>query len=159
MMRYYNQTKTGVYQGFIIMGSAMPPMKYPEAAPYVTTTGFGAQYAIALIMNKKSLSRLPAELRKIVLDVGRSWGPVGDEAYAGANKWGHRTARKLFKKAKFSSLSDAERAKWANKIPNIAKQWAARLEKRGQPGNKALSMYMDALRAQGVNCARQWDKS
>ncbi len=159
MMRYYNQTKTGVYQGFIVMGSAMPPMKYPEVARYVTSTDFGAQYAIALAMNKNSLKRLPAALRKIVLDVGRNWGPVGDKAYAGANKWGHRTARKMFKKAIFTSLSQAERVKWANKLPNIAKEWAARLEKRGLPGNKVLSMYMNALRAQGVKCARQWDKS
>lgn len=158
MMQYYNSTKTGVYQGFIIIGSAMPPMKYPEAAPYVTTTGFGAQYAVALVMNKDSLKKLPPALRKIVTEVGAEWGPVGDKAYAGANAWGFRTAKKMFPKAKFTKLSEKERKRWAMKMPNIAQEWAARLEKRGLPGKQALKMYMDALRAQGVNCAREWDK-
>ena len=41
-------------------------MKYPEAAPYVTKVGFGAQYAAALIVNKSVYAKLPPALQKIL---------------------------------------------------------------------------------------------
>ena len=57
MTLYYNNAKTGVIDGFIIFPSAIPGMKYPEAAPFVTKVGFGAQYAAALIVNKSALQQ------------------------------------------------------------------------------------------------------
>jgi TRAP-type C4-dicarboxylate transport system substrate-binding protein len=158
MFRYYNDTKTGIYQGFIIMGSPIPPMKYPEVAPYVTRVNFGAMYAVALVMNKDSMKKLPADVQKAIRGAAKSWGPIGDKGHIGAGKWGWNTGKKMFKKATFSEFPQAERVKWANAMPNIAKEWAARMEKKGLPGNKVLSLYMDALRAQGVKCARNWDK-
>ena len=52
MTLYYNNAKTGVIDGFIMFPSSIPGMKYPEAAPFMTKVGFGAQYAAALIINK-----------------------------------------------------------------------------------------------------------
>ena len=48
-------------------------MKYPEAAPYVTEVGFGAQYAAALIVNKGVYNKLPPALQKILREVGQEW--------------------------------------------------------------------------------------
>ena len=158
MFRYYNDTKTGIYQGFIIMSSPIPPMKYPEVAPYVTRVNFGAMYAVALVMNKDTMKKLPADVQKAIRAAATAWGPVGDKGHIGAGKWGWGTGKKMFKKATFSEFPEAERVKWAKSMPNIAKEWAARMEKKGLPGNKVLTQYMDALRAQGVKCAREWDK-
>lgn len=158
MMQYYNSTKTGVYQGFIIMGSSIPGMKYPEAAPYVTRTRFGAMYAVALIMNKDSLKRLPEPLQKIILEVGKDWGPVGDKAVNAAYERGFTAGKKMFKRAKWNEFTDAERKEWAMKMPNIALEWAKGLDAKGLPGTEVLKGYMDALRAEGIECARQWDK-
>ncbi len=158
MMQYYNSTKTGVYQGFIIIASAIPGMKYPEAAPYVTKVRFGAMYAVALVMNKDSLKRLPPALRKIVLEVGRDWGAAGDKAQQAAYERGFSLGKKMFKDAKWSEFSDAERKEWAMKMPNIAQEWAKALDAKGLPGTKVLKGYMDAMRDGGVQCARQWDK-
>lgn len=159
MMEYYNSTKTGVYQGFIIFGSATIPMKYPEAAPYVTRANFGAMYTNTIVMNKDSMKRLPANIQKIIRDVANEWEVKGDTATAGKAKWSFDGAKKAFKDAKFYELPDAERKKWAMKMPNVAKQWAARMDKKGLPGTKVLKIYMDSLRAQGVKCMREWDKS
>lgn len=158
MMEYYNSTKTGVYDGFIIFHSASPAMKYPEAAPYVTDVNFGAMYAAALIANKASMSRLPKEIQKIITEVGAEWGPQGDKAYANAGARGLATSKDMFKSANFTAFPDAERVKWAKAMPNIAKEWAARADKDGLPGTKVLQAYMNGLRAEGVNCMRQWDK-
>lgn len=158
MMEYYNSTKTGVYDGFIIFNSAATAMKYPEAAPFVTQVRFGAMYAAALIMNKNSLARLPKEIQQIILEVGREWAAVGDKAYAEAGVRGLATARETFKNATFTDFPDSERAKWARAMPNIGKEWAQRADKDGLPGTRVLSAYLDALRAQGEKCLRDWDK-
>ncbi len=158
MMEYYNSTKTGVYQGFIIFGSATIPMKYPEAAPYVTRANFGAMYTNAVVINRDSMKRLPKAVQKAIRDVATEWEVKGDAATAGKAKWSFDGAKKAFKNAKFYELPDAERKKWAMKMPNVAKQWVERMKKKGLPGDKALKIYMDSLRAQGVKCMREWDK-
>jgi TRAP-type C4-dicarboxylate transport system substrate-binding protein len=158
MMEYYNSTKTGVYQGFIIFGSATIPMKYPEAAPYVTRANFGAMYTNVIVANIDSMKRLPANMQKIIRDVAQEWEAKGDVATGGKAKWSFDGAKKAFKDAKFYDLPDGERKKWAMKMPNVAAQWVGRMKKKGLPGDKALKIYMDSLRAQGVKCMREWDK-
>lgn len=159
MMEYYNSTKTGVYEGFIIFGSATVPMKYPEAAPYVTKADFGAVYTDVIIVNKDSMRRLPKEIQKIMRDVAKEWEAKGDAAVEAKAKWSFEGAQKTFKDAKFYVLPDEERKKWANAMPNVAKQWVERMKKKGLPGEQALKIYMDSLRAQGAKCMREWDKS
>jgi hypothetical protein len=44
-------------------------------------------------------------------------------------------------------------------MPNIAKEWAARLEKRGLPGNKLVATYVAEMRAMNVEVTRDWDKN
>ncbi len=43
-------------------------------------------------------------------------------------------------------------------MPNVAKSWTASLEKKGIPGKKILSYYMDRMRANNQPILRQWDK-
>jgi len=157
MTLYYNNAKTGVIDGFIIFPSANPGMKYAEAAPHLTKVGFGAQYAAALIINKATYEKLPAEVQKIIREAGAAWSDaadksqqeIGDKAYAGVPS---------FKGADTFALPREEQLKWANAMPNIAKEWAARLDKQGLPGSKSLSLYMDEMRKAGAKPVRDWDK-
>ncbi len=158
MMEYYNSTKSGVYEGFIIMGSAAVPMKYPEAAPFVNVIDFGSNYTNFLIMNKASLARLPEPIQKIIQDVAQEWAVRADKASAEAGRNGIESARKAFPNATIRAVSEDERRRWAMAMPNIAKEWAAALDKQGLPGARVLNEYMTALRAQGVKCLREWDK-
>ena len=43
-------------------------------------------------------------------------------------------------------------------MPNIAKDWVARNEERGEPAKKVLDTYMAKLRAEKVELVRDWDK-
>jgi TRAP-type C4-dicarboxylate transport system substrate-binding protein len=157
MTLYYNNAKTGVIDGFIIFPSANPGMKYSEAAPYATKVGFGSQYAAALIINKATYDKLPPEVRKIMHEAGAAWTAaadksqqeIGDKAYAEVPK---------FSGAQNFALPREEQAKWANAMPNIAKEWAERNDKAGLPGSKALSLYMDEMRKAGAKPVRDWDK-
>ena len=94
MMEYYNSTKTGVYEAFIIFPSAHPGMKYPEVAPYTVKVGFGAQYAAAIIINKGVFDKFPPALQKIFRDAGAEMGRGGRQGDAGrrAGRAGRRGA-------------------------------------------------------------------
>ncbi len=157
MMLYYNSAKTGVIDGFIIFPSAVKGMKYPEAAPNLTITGFGAQYAAALLVNKSAWSKLPAALQKILQETALEWGAKADAMMHGLGEAGVEAA-KGFPNAQVFVLPREEQVKWANAMPNIAKEWAERADKQGLPGSKALTAYMTEMRASGAKPVRDWDK-
>ncbi len=43
-------------------------------------------------------------------------------------------------------------------MPNIAKDWAGKLDKKGLPGTKLVSAYMDKMRAAKQPILRHWDR-
>ena len=141
MMEYYNSTKTGVFEGFIIFTSAHPGMKYPEVAPYTVKVGFGAHYAAAMIINQGVFNKFPPALQKIFRDAGQT----GLEAVGGF-------------KGQVLEFPREEQVKWAKMMPNIGKEWAQKLDGQGLPGTKALAAYMDEMRRLGAKPARDWDK-
>jgi TRAP-type transport system periplasmic protein len=156
MMEYYNSTKNGVFEGFIVFPSTFPAMKYPEAAPYVTKVGFGAQYSVVLTMNKDSFGKLPPAVQKIFLEVGEQWGAQSDKAYMTAGEVGYKSLASF--NAHLFEFPQEERKKWADAMPNIAKEWAASMEKKGLPGNQALSALMNEARKEGIKPVRDWDR-
>jgi TRAP-type C4-dicarboxylate transport system substrate-binding protein len=158
MMLYYNSAKTGVIDGFIIFPSAVRGMKYPEAAPNLTMVGFGAQYAAALLVNKNVWNKLPPELQKILRETALEWGAKADAMMQNRGKDGV-AATKGFKNTQVFALPRAEQTKWANAMPNIAKEWADRLDKQGLPGSKTLAAYMTEIRKSGAKPVRDWDKN
>ena len=115
-----------------------PGMKYPEAAPYVTKVGFGAQYAAALIINKGVHDKLPPELQTILREAAQAWTAAADEAQQRHLQQGLRLGAEKFPGAQTFELPREEQAKWANAMPNIAKEWAERIDEHGLPGTKAL---------------------
>ena len=158
MMEYYNSSKTGVIDGFIIFPSSVGGMKYPEAAPYLTKVGFGAQYAAALIVNKATFAKLPPELQKVLREAGEAWGTAADKAMLSAGDDGTK-ATTSFPKAEVFNLPLDEQTKWANAMPNLGKEWAERIDKQNLPGNKVLTLYMDEMRKAGAKPVRDWDKN
>ncbi len=62
------------------------------------------------------------------------------------------------KGVKMTDMSAMERQRWAKAMPNIAKEWADRLEARKIPGRAVLSAFMDEMRARKIDIARQWDR-
>ncbi len=156
IMEYYNSTKTGVYDGFITVASSFSGMKLPEAAPYVTRVGFGAQYAVVLTMNRDSYRKMPESLRKILGEAGAAWGLASDKGQVAA---GNANLQNLASfKAQLYELPRAEQVRWAKSMPNIAREWAERMDKQGLPGSKALGVLMAEARKAGATPVRDWDK-
>ena len=116
----------------------------------------GTANSKALTMNLDSYKRMPQAVRKIIHEVAHDYRDyTAKAAMDDAAK-----AYERYKKAggTIIQVSDADRAKWANKMPNIGKEWAADLDKQGLPGTKLLSAYMDKMRAAKEPILRQWDK-
>ena len=153
---YYNELKTGVYDGVIVFASAALPGKLYEVAPHVTRAGLGAQYAGALCANVDWYEGLPSEARDALhagADAAREW-------YLSALEGAVETSFKVMGEngATITEASDEMRAAWAAGMDNSAKIWAEGLDAQGIPGSEVLSLYLNAMREAGATPLRDWDQ-
>lgn len=153
---YYNEIKTGVYDGVLVFASAALPGKLYEVAPYVTKFGLGAQYAGSLCANEAWYDSLPDEV-KAALDVGAdaamAWYHDDLEAFVQI-----ALTKMAEEGATITEATPEMRQEWAANMDNAAKTWAEQLDAQGRPASNILSAYMDAMRAAGATPLRDWDK-
>lgn len=152
----YNNIQLGVYDALIGFNTAAMGIKLYEVAPYVSLVNFGAQYPAGVAVNKRFFDSLPPEVQKVFRDAGKHYNKV----LAARQSAKAAKAAEAMKKAgaTFIPFSDDKRAEWANKMPNVAMDWARSMEAKGLPGKKVVKAYLDALRARGVHLVRNWDK-
>ncbi|WP_137699418.1 C4-dicarboxylate TRAP transporter substrate-binding protein [Marimonas lutisalis] len=153
---YYNEIKTGVYDGVIVFASAALPGKLHEVAPYITKVGFGAQYAGGLAANADWFDDLPAEVQDALM----AGAKADAEAYqkdldASVTKF---LAIMQEQGATVTEVDQAFRERWANGMDNVAKLWAEKLDGEGKNGTAVLKAYMDTMRAAGATPVRNWDQ-
>ncbi len=153
---YYNEIKTGVYDGVIVFASAALPGKLYEVAPFITKVGFGAQYAGGIAANKEWFDSQP-EVVQTALRAGAEADRVAylEDLDASVTKF---LAMMEAEGATISEVSDEMRREWVMGMDNVAKIWAQELDAAGQPGTEVLKIYMDAMRASGAVPLRDWDK-
>lgn len=153
---YYNGIQTGLVDGAILPGTGILPFKLHEVAPYVIDAGLGGMISGALTMNLDTWKKLPPEMQKMFRELGREYGELVVQRVS-ANRIKHF---KIIAKqgAKISVLPESEQAKWAKAVPNIAGEWAARVEGEGLPAKQILKAYMDTVRSRGGKPLRDWDK-
>jgi TRAP-type C4-dicarboxylate transport system substrate-binding protein len=153
---YYNGIKTGVFEGTLTFMTAAMAIKVYEVAPSICMVNFGAQFAGGLSINKDVFESFPPYMQKIFIDVGKGYNEKLAEAQAARAKKAMETMEQGG--AKVVYLSDAERKRWADKLPNVPMEWAESMEAKGLPGKAMLQGYLDGLRARGVKLVRDWDK-
>ncbi|MDA8869883.1 C4-dicarboxylate TRAP transporter substrate-binding protein [Rhizobiaceae bacterium] len=153
---YYNELKTGVYDGVIVFASAALPGKLFEVAPYVTRLGLGAQFAGVLGANKDWYDGLPAEVQQALhtgADAARDW--YNDELETAAAS----ALTAMADNGATVTEAPAElREQWAKGMDNAAKAWATQLDGEGVKGSEMLTVYMDEMRKSGATPLRDWDK-
>ncbi len=153
---YYNGIKTGVFEGTLTFMTAGAAIKVYEVAPNLCMVNFGAQFAGGLSINKDVFDSFPPYMQKIFKDVGAEYAIKLAQAQAAKADGAMKAMVKAG--AKLTNLSDAERKRWANKLPNVPMNWAEAMEKKGMPGKKVLRGYLDGLRKRGTVLVRDWDK-
>jgi TRAP-type C4-dicarboxylate transport system substrate-binding protein len=155
MAQSYTNIKNGVYDGYPISVILSFVYKTWSAAPYFTEVSFGPSNVSAITFNTSTWKSLPSYAHKIIHEEAAKW--VGYQDKADDAKRGKFLGIMKKRGVKFGKLPEAERQKWANTLPNIAKEWADRLEEKGQPGTKIMKAFMDELRARKITFARNWD--
>ena len=156
LVSFYNKLKTGVVSGAMLWPEAVVRFKIVEVAPYMLKADLGAACSKAINVNAKSWKNLPAEVQEALASqaIGyrdqmssQALAKGKDSLDAFRNKGGTVTA-----------LSKEDREAWSKSMPNIAREWADGLEKKGIPGSKILTAYMDRMRAAKQPIMRHWDR-
>lgn len=156
LQTYYNDIQTGVTEGALTFATGAFPIKLTEVAPHITKVNYGAQFAGALVMSKRVYDKLPADAKKIVMEVGAEYDAKLSALLTA-------TSVSLMQKmveggAKVRELSPAERKQWAAVLPNVALPWAKDLDAKGLPGTQVLNEFVAQIRAAGVQFPRDWSK-
>ncbi|MGB0631695.1 MAG: C4-dicarboxylate TRAP transporter substrate-binding protein [Alphaproteobacteria bacterium] len=153
---YYNGVKTGVADGGITITTGMFPFKLHEVGKYITVVDMGGPISGAITMNKDTWNSLPAYMQDIFMKLG---GEYSAKQAAIIEKNAVKFMGLMAKQgAIVSTLPAAERRKWAEVMPNIAKEWVDANEKKGIPAKAVMKTFMDVARASGAKPLRNWDE-
>lgn len=153
---FYTNIQTGVTEGAVSYFSGIQSVRVYEVATHITEVNFGSMFLGGVGITLDRFNKLPKEVQDALVEAGKAYGGrLIDE-----NKRRYDEARKIMTAAgtTISTLSPAERKKWVEALPNIAKEWATGLEAKGKPAGKVLSSYMEELRKSGETPARNWDR-
>ena len=156
LVGYYNKLKTGVVDGAMIWAEASVIFRTVEVAPYMLRSSIGTVNSKAITVNSKTWKRLPNEVRQALRKAAVFYRDQTGKTVYGRSKVMYKKFAQ--KGGKITDMSDAQRKAWVTGMPNVAKSWAESVEKKGIPGKKILSYYMDQMRANNQPILRQWDK-
>jgi TRAP-type C4-dicarboxylate transport system substrate-binding protein len=151
---FYNMLQTGVADGAVILITGVLPFKLHEVAPYITKVDLGAVFSGALAMNKKTWDALPPHMKDLFLELGRDYAKMCADLTA-EREAGAWAALAKMPNVTVSELPQAERAKWAKALPDVAGDWARR---NGDAGRQVLKIFMEEARKHGAKPLREWDK-
>ncbi len=154
--KYYNNVKTGVVDAAMVWPEAAESFKIGEVAPYMLQANLGSVASKVVTANKKTWESLPEEVKKVIQEVAVEYrdhiAKVSMERAGSSLKWFKDQGGKIV------TVTEDERLDWAKNMPNIAQDWAERLEEKGIPGKQILVDYMSELKSAGEKPLRDWDK-
>ncbi|MGE0652396.1 MAG: TRAP transporter substrate-binding protein DctP [Alphaproteobacteria bacterium] len=156
MSSSYSDIKNKVYEGYTMGETQAFPYRTFEVAQHLTRVYFGVTNVPSLVVNKRTWDSMPATLRTIISEVASRWGD--EYLKMDSARTSEFTAKMVAQGLKVHEMPTAERQRWAKMMPNIAKDWAADMDKQGLPGTSILTAYMDEVRASGQPVVREWDK-
>lgn len=138
----YLSLQTGVYSGWLMFPSAYLGFKFHEPAPHYTLIGFGAMAVNGLTMNSKSLARLPEDVQKIIMEVGRGYEDASGAELNRRQAGGLKGLKE--KEATITELSQEARIEWANSLAGFPSRQAKDADGRGMPGTEVMKAYLQA---------------
>ena len=151
---FYNDIKTGVYDGYIGWMTAGVPAKLYEVAPNWNQVHFGAMYIGGLGVSKQQWDTFSDEVKAAFATAAAAY----TKAYFDEQDARYESSKKamLENGGKIVELDPAEHSAWIKALPNPTKAWAAAAEARGEPGKKVLEAYRDDLKAKGFTFERDY---
>lgn len=153
---YYEELEGGIYDGVIAPATIALSNQLHEQAPFVTRVGFGAQYIGGIAANKNWYDRLPVEVQAALKQAAKAQRI----AYHRDLQMAVVDALSIMadKGATITKSDDAFRQQWAERMDNIAAEWATSMNERGMPGSTILQLYMNTMIDAGAMPLRSWDR-
>lgn len=151
---FYNMLQTGLVDAAQLWPEAAATFKISEVAPYMLRVDLGAVNSKTITVNKDYWDGLPNEVKEVLQAVAIDYrdhlagiamdrATSAEEAYVAAG-------------GTVVEVSAEDRSAWANAMPNIAQEWAANLNGKGEAGTEMLDAYLAKLEAAGYVGARDW---
>ena len=153
-MSFYNDIKTGVYDGNIGWMTANVPAKLYEVAPNWNLTHFGAMYIGGMGVSKQQWDTFSDGTKAAF----RAAAAAYTKAYFDEQEARYDAAKKTLVEAggKLVEFDPAERTAWIKALPNPTAAWIKAAEARGEPARPVLEAYRDRLKATGFAFERDY---
>ena len=151
---FYNMLQTGVVDAAMLWPEAANTFKIAEVAPYMLRADLGAVNSKTITVNKDYWDGLPDEVKDVLKEVAVLYR----DHVAGIAMDRAEESRQAFVDGggTIVEMSPEARAEWANSIPNLAEEWAANLDAKGEPGTEMLNAYLAKLAEAGYEPVRDW---
>jgi len=151
---FYNMLQTGLVDKAMLWPEAASTFKIAEVAPYMLKADLGAVNSKTITVNKDYWDGLPDEVKAVLQDVAIAYrdhvaGIAMDRASASRDAY-------VAAGGTVVEMPQSEREAWAAAMPNIAVEWAANLDGKGEPGTEMLNAYLAKLAADGYTPLRDW---
>jgi TRAP-type C4-dicarboxylate transport system substrate-binding protein len=153
---FYQLVETGVADAMMVWGEAVVSLKFHEVCDTYFDAGLGGVNTYVINVNKQAWESYPEEVREAMTSAARDFGVDLGEF---AEKLGAQAVDTFVEAGgTVVDIDPEERKDWAMSLPDLAQEWAARLEAQGIPGGAILADYMQAMRDADQLIARQWDQ-
>ena len=151
---FYNMLQTGLVDCGMLWPEAAKTFKIAEVAPFMLRADLGAVNSKTITVNADYWAKLPDEVKGVLKEVAIAYrdhvaGIAMDRAEASRAAFVEQGGTVV-------EVSADDRAAWANAMPNVAKEWAATLNDKGEAGTEMLAAYLGKLEAAGYTGVRDW---
>ena len=151
---FYNMLQTGLVDHAMLWPEAAKTFKIAEVAPYMLRVDIGAVNSKTITVNADVWKKLPQEVKEVMLEVSVAYRDhvaaiAMDRAQASRDAY-------VAAGGTIVEVSAEDRTAWANAMPNVAVEWAGKLDAAGEPGTDMLRAYMGKLSSAGFTPARDW---
>jgi TRAP-type C4-dicarboxylate transport system substrate-binding protein len=144
----YVSMEKGVIDGSYTPWSFMKAFRTETVTKYVTEVGSGG-FGHAVVMNKAKYESLPADIRKIIDELGDKYALIAGQNYQSDSA---DAKNRLFKNAggKVYQFSAADMEKVDAAMAPIWQKWIADGEAKGLPRKKMVDDFYNILKGLGV---------
>jgi TRAP-type C4-dicarboxylate transport system substrate-binding protein len=150
----YTSAQTGVFEGIIMINDATLGYKLYEPCPYIAMANFGANPATGITINLKKFNSMPKEVQDIILEVSEEYCFETAKQLIAKRQQTIEGLRKAG--ATVWDVPEAERARWAEMMPNLPDKRAKEADGKGLPGSEFMRAFIGEMEKAGYQFPRKW---
>jgi TRAP-type C4-dicarboxylate transport system substrate-binding protein len=153
---FYNMLQTGLVDAGMLWPEAAKTFKIAEVAPYMLKTNFGAVNSKTVTVNADYWKKLPDEVKTVLGEVAVEYRD--HIANIAMDRAAASEAAYVEAGGTIVEVPEADRAAWANAMPDLATEWTQTLNDKGEDGTAMMNAYLGKLSEAGFTGVRDWSQ-